>query len=251
MPEALRLSDSTRRLYASLPSVSFDHAALEVSDRVLVVPSDLDWSDVGDLRAIEKLAAPDDRGNVVIGHALAVDSDDMTIYSPDRLVATLGVSDLLVVDTDDALLVAPRDRAQDVRLVVDALAASGAPEVVESRESLRPWGSWRLLLEGPGFRVKRILVRPGMRLSLQSHEHRSEHWVVIAGTAFVECDGTAFEVPTGESAFIPVSVRHRLHNRGGEDLIVVEVAVGDYLSEDDIVRYDDDFGRGDEAEGGR
>lgn len=251
MPATERLTDATRSLYGSLPAVSFDHAALEVSDRVLVIPSDLEWSDVGDLRAIEKLAAPDDRGNVVIGHALAVDSDHMTVYAPDRLVATLGVSDLMVVDTDDALLVAPRDRAQDVRLVVDVLAASGAPEIVESRESLRPWGSWRLLLEGPGYRVKRILVRPGMRLSLQSHEHRSEHWVVIAGSAFVECDGSAFEVPTGESAFIPVRMRHRLQNRGEEDLVVVEVAVGEYLSEDDIVRYDDDFGRGDEAEGGR
>lgn len=232
-----------RERYRSLPRVSFDHAVLEVSDDVVVIPSDIEWSDVGDLRSVERLAAPDEDGNVTVGNVCVVETKDSTVYTQGRLVATLGVEDLLVVDTDDATLIAPRERAQDVRLVVEALAANNASEVVESRESIRPWGSWNLMLEGPGYRVKRILVRPGKRLSLQSHEWRSEHWVVISGSARVECDGETRELATGESAFIPVRSRHRLENAGECDLVIVEVAVGERLTEDDIVRYDDDFGR--------
>lgn len=243
MPRERWATDDARELYASLPSVPFDKAALEVSEKVAVVPTALDWSDVGSLLAIEKLAEPDERGNVLVGRCFDVGSRDVLAYSADRLVATLGLDDVLVVDTADATLVAAKDRAQDVRLVVDALKAIGAPEVVTSRASLRPWGSWSLLMKGEGFQIKSIDVLPGHRLSLQSHAHRSEHWIVIDGVARVECDDVVSDLEANESVYLPAGAVHRLENAGDVPLKVIEVAVGAYLGEDDIVRYEDDFGR--------
>lgn len=237
-------TDSAREAFAALPRVPFDTAVLEVSDRVSVVPVDLDWSDVGSLIALKELAQADARGNVLVGNTVDVDSHDVISYSGDRLVATLGLSDIIVVDTADATLVAARDRAQDVRLVVDALKATGAREAVESRTMSRPWGGWTLLLRTPEFQIKSIHVEPGRRLSLQSHKHRSEHWVVVEGCAVVERDGEMIELATNESTYIAAGVRHRLTNSGENLLRIIEVAVGDYLGEDDIVRYEDDWGRG-------
>ncbi|MDA3937131.1 MAG: mannose-1-phosphate guanylyltransferase/mannose-6-phosphate isomerase [Actinomycetota bacterium] len=236
-------TDAARNAFASLPAVPFDKAVLEVSARVAVVPAQLEWSDVGSLLALADLDAPDERGNVLVGNITDIDSHDVIAYSADRLVATLGLKDLIVVDTADATLIADRSRAQDVRGIVDALKASGNPEVVSSRESLRPWGSWTLHMKAPGFQIKSIVVRPGHRLSLQSHTQRSEHWVVVEGTAIVERDGVAMTVAANESAYIPIGCRHRLSNTSDESLRVIEVAVGDYLGEDDIVRYEDDWGR--------
>lgn len=243
MPEDHWLSDEGRALYDSLPAVPFDKAALEVSSVVAVVPTELDWSDVGSLLAIQGLAEPDERGNVLVGRCVDVDSHDVLAYSADRLVATLGVSDVLVIDTPDATLVAAKDRAQDVRGVVDLLKSMNAPEVVSSRFSLRPWGSWSLLWKGDGFHMKSIDVLPGHRLSLQSHVHRSEHWIVVAGSAHVVRDHEAIDVVAGESVFLPAGSVHRLENTSDDMLKVIEVAVGEYLGEDDIVRYEDDFGR--------
>lgn len=243
MPAGKWASDEARERYAALPAVPFDKAVLEVSGKVAVVPTRLDWSDVGSLLAIEKLAEPDERGNVCVGRTVDVDSRDSIVYSADRLVATLGLDDIMVVDTPDATLVAAKERAQDVRLIVDALKASGADEVVSSRESLRPWGRWELLMKGGGFQIKEIDVLPGKRLSLQSHEHRAEHWIVVSGSAVVTRGDDSISVKTGESVFIPQHALHRLANESQEVLRVIEVAVGDYLGEDDIVRYDDDFGR--------
>jgi len=234
---------AARTRFETLPPVPFDKAVLEVSDTVAVVPARMPWSDVGSLMALEQIATPDERGNVHVGNIVDVDSHDTIVYSQDRLVATLGLSDLIVVDTTDATLVARKDRAQDVRLVVDALKAIGAPEVVESRSSLRPWGEWKLLLKGEGFQVKTIDVAPGQRLSLQSHNHRSEHWVIIDGIAQVDIDGESFQVRRNESKYIPLGAVHRLGNPGDVSLRVVEVAVGDYLGEDDITRYEDDWER--------
>lgn len=236
-------SPEAEAAFAALPSVPFDKAALEVSDRVAVVPADLEWSDVGSLLALESVSAPDSRGNTLSGNVLDIDSHDSIIYSADRLVATLGLKDMIVVDTADATLVAPKDRAQDVRLVVDALRAVGAREIVESRSSLRPWGLWTMLVKGEGFQVKTIDVLPGHRLSLQSHGHRSEHWVVVEGTARVTIDDAMFDVGANESKYIPQGAVHRLENVGDSALRIVEVAVGDYLGEDDIVRYEDDWAR--------
>lgn len=236
-------SAKARELFSELPSVPFDKAVLEVSERVVVLPVDLAWSDVGSLLSLGDLSTPDARGNVLLGHTIDVESRGVITYAPERLVATLGVSDLIVVDTADATLVAARDRAQDVRLVVDALRATGAREVVESRTAVRPWGSWTLLMRTDGFQIKSIDVEPGKRLSLQSHERRSEHWVVVEGDALVERDGEIVELTANESIYICAGTRHRLANPGTTRLRVIEVAVGDYLGEDDITRYEDDWGR--------
>jgi hypothetical protein len=151
---------------------------MERSDRVAVIPAPLKWSDVGSLMALEDVATADGSGVVRVGRGVDIDSHDSIVFSTDRLVATLGVSDLIVVDTADATLVLPKDRAQDVRLVVDALKAMGAPEVTQPKVSLRPWGSWTSLLHNPSYQIKFIEVKPGSRLSLQKHHHRAEHWIV-------------------------------------------------------------------------
>lgn len=236
-------SAEARELFAALPAVPFDKAVLEVSDRVAVLPVDIAWSDVGSLTALDALGEPDDRGNVLVGRAVDVDSHGITAYAPERLVATLGVSDLLVVDTADATLVAAKDRAQDVRLIVDRLKAAGASEVVEPRTAVRPWGSWTLLMRTARFQIKSIEVEAGKRLSLQSHTHRSEHWVVVEGAAVVERDGERIELTANESIYISAGTTHRLANEAATALRVIEVAVGDYLGEDDITRFDDDWGR--------
>jgi mannose-1-phosphate guanylyltransferase/mannose-6-phosphate isomerase len=229
--------------YDSLPAVQFDRAVLEVSTRVAVVELDVAWSDVGSLLSLGRLNEADERGNVFVGRVTDIDSRGTIAYSADRLLATLGLEDVLVVDTADATLVASKERAQDVRLLVNALKAVGAPEVVSSRSSQRPWGSWTQLLRSDGFLVKTIEVTPGKRLSLQSHAHRSEHWVVVEGRARVEIDGTIVEAGPGHSVDIPVGAVHRLSSVGDTSLRIIEIALGAYLSEDDIVRYEDDWAR--------
>ena len=243
MPRSSWITDEGRALYSSLPSVPFDKAALEVSATVAVVPTGMAWSDVGSLLSIEELGTPDINGNVLVGRATDVDSHNVLAYAPDRLVATLGLDSVIVVDTADATLVAARDRVQDVRLVVDALRAVGAEEVVSARSSLRPWGSWTLLMRADGFQIKSIDVLPGQRLSKQSHEHRSEHWIVIDGTARIMRDAETIDLVRNESIYLPAGAVHRLENPGDVPLKVIEVAVGDYLGEDDIVRFEDDWDR--------
>lgn len=233
-----------KHIYGALPAVPFDRAVLELSGAVSVVPATFAWSDVGSLSSLDELAEPDERGNRTIGRGLHVDSTDTLIYSADRLVATLGLDDIVVVDTADATLVAHRDRLQDVKLVVAALKESGAPELVQSRTSLRPWGSWTVLTRGVGYQVKEIEVRPGARLSLQSHTQRAEHWIVVEGVATVERDSESIVLNANESVFLPSGCHHRLTNAGDSTLRLVEVATGEYLGEDDITRYEDDFGRG-------
>jgi mannose-1-phosphate guanylyltransferase/mannose-6-phosphate isomerase len=243
LPAAERNGEDARARFSRLPAISIDKAVMERSGRVAVIPAALSWSDVGSLLALEDIAQPDSAGNVRSARGVDIDSADSIVYSTDRLVATLGVSDLIVVDTSDATLVLPKSRAQDVRRVFDALKASGAPEVVQPKVSLRPWGSWMSLLQGPGYQIKLLEIKPGSKPSLQRHHHRSEHWVVVAGTALVTRDDEIIEVQTNESVFIPIGAAHRLENRGNEMLQVIEVQVGEYLGEDDIVRIEDDFGR--------
>lgn len=237
------LLSPARDTYDALPAVQFDRAVLEVSDRVAVVPTELDWSDVGSLLALDLLEDPDAEGNVLIGRVTDVGSRGITAYAPERLVATLGLEDVLVVDTADATLVAAKQRAQDVRLIVEALKATGASEVTHSRTALRPWGRWTLLLKGDGFQVKTIEVLPGRRLSLQSHKRRSEHWIVVEGKAHVEVDGHTVEAAPGHSVDIPVGAVHRLAAVGDTPLRIIEIALGDYLGEDDIERFADDWQR--------
>jgi len=181
---------------------------------------------------------------VRVGRGIDIDSHNTIVYSGDRLVATLGVDDLIVVDTTDATLVLPKSRAQDVRMVVDALKAIGAPEVTQPKVSLRPWGTWQILLASPHYQIKVIEVKPGCRLSLQRHQHRSEHWIVVSGSAVVTRDDERIEVNANEGVFLPVGCVHRLENCGDSLLQLIEVQVGDYLGEDDIERLEDDWARG-------
>lgn len=243
MGEGSHATPVARHIYSSLPSVQFDHSVLELSQELAVVPAHFSWSDVGSLTSLEELAEPDTHGNRSIGRGVQIDSNDTLTYAPDRLVATLGVDNLVVVDTPDATLIASRDRVQDVRLVVDALREAGAPELCQSKKSLRPWGSWTMLVRANGYHVKEIEVLPGARLSLQSHERRAEHWMVVEGHARVQRGDETLELVENESVFVPIGAKHRLENIGTTVLRLVEVATGEYLNEDDITRYDDDFGR--------
>jgi mannose-1-phosphate guanylyltransferase/mannose-6-phosphate isomerase len=229
--------------FSALESMSIDNAVMERSSRVAVIPAPLKWSDVGSLLALADVSAPDASGNVRVGRGVDIDSFDNIVYSSDRLVATLGVDELIVVDTTDATLVLPKERAQDVRMVVDALKAIGAPEVTQPKISLRPWGSWQSLLSGPGYQIKLLEIKPGCKPSLQTHQRRSEHWIIVAGTAVVTRNNDIIEVQTNESIFIPLGAAHRIENRGSEPLQAIEVQVGDYLGEDDIVRIEDDWAR--------
>ena len=229
--------------FSMLESISIDNAVMERSDRVAVIPAALNWSDVGSLLALEAVAQADDAGNVRDGRGVDIESSNSIVYSGDRLVATLGVEDLIVVDTTDATLVLPKERAQDVRLVVDALKAIGAPEVTQPKVSLRPWGSWTSLLKGPGYQIKLLEIKAGSKPSLQRHHHRSEHWIVVAGTASVTRDDEVIELHTNESVYLPVGCTHRLENCGRVPVKIIEVQVGEYLGEDDIVRIEDDYAR--------
>lgn len=246
--QAVWTDDHARKLVADVPSEPFDKAVLEVSDNVVVVPATLTWSDVGSLSALDSLTQSDSGNNRSIGRGVIVDSHNVTTYSDDGLVATLGLDNIVVVNTPDATLVADKARAQDVRLVVDALNAAGAEEATRSRRSARPWGAWTLLIDTPTYKVKRIDVAPGKKLSLQSHKHRSEHWIVVEGCAVVEqgentSDLQARRLEVGESTYLPAGMVHRLSNETEHPLAIIEVAVGSYLGEDDIVRFEDDWSR--------
>jgi len=217
---------------------------MEHSSRAAVIPVDFAWSDVGSWSSLEEVAQRDQSGNVVSGRVVDLDSRDSILYADRRLVATIGLSGMVVVDTPDATLICPKDRSQDVKKVVEILKQQGAPEHLEHLTVFRPWGSYTVLEEGPGYKVKRVTVNPGGRLSLQLHHQRAEHWVVIAGTARVTCGERVFELAVGQSTGIPVETRHRLENPGSDTLHIIEVQNGPYLGEDDIVRFQDDYGRG-------
>ena len=242
-PAAEQHGEEARERFSALAPLSIDVAVMERSRKVAVIPAPLRWSDVGSLLALEDVAPADENGNVRVGRGVDIDSKGSIVYSTDRLVATLGLEDIVVVDTSDATLVLPKSRAQDVRMVVDALKAIGAPEVSKPKVSIRPWGSWTSLLSGPGYQIKILEIKPGSKPSLQRHHHRSEHWIVVAGTAVVTRDADTVEVHINESIFIPMGAVHRIENCGKVMLQVIEVQVGEYLGEDDIVRIEDDWNR--------
>lgn len=230
--------------YRRLSSVSIDNAVMEKSARAAVVPVAFKWSDVGSWGSLDEVAVTDEAGNVVTGRAVDIGSVRSIVYADRRVVATIGLTDMVVVDTPDATLVCPKSRAQDVKKVVDVLKQRQAPEHLEHLTVQRPWGSYTVLEEGLGFKVKRVTVNPGGRLSLQLHHRRSEHWVVITGTARVTRGDETFDLAVGQSTAIPVETKHRLENPGRETLHIIEVQNGPYLGEDDIVRFKDDYGRG-------
>lgn len=236
-------SDAAREIFCEAESISIDYGIMEKSDKVAVIPVDLEWGDVGSLIALGDFMEKDERGNAVCGNVIDVESKNSIIYGEERLVATLGVEDLIVIDTHDATLVCPKDRAQDVRKIVEVLKERQAEEYLVHRTMYRPWGCYTLLERGPGFKIKVIEVKPGERLSLQMHHHRSEHWVVIAGTATVTRGDEVFNVHVNESTYIPPSTMHRLENPGMIPLKIIEVQNGEYLEEDDIMRTEDDYAR--------
>ncbi len=233
-------------LFAGVPNVSLDYAVMEkaaAAGNVIVVRGTFDWNDVGSWQAISELSPPDDLGNRGHGERVTIATRDTYVHAGDRVVATVGVENLFIIDTADAVLVAHRDHLQRVREVVDELKARGHDAYRMHKTVMRPWGAFTVLEEGHHFKIKRIEVKPGAALSLQLHHRRSEHWVVVGGTANVTRGDETYVVNANESTFIPVETRHRLENAGSEPLVMIEVQCGDYVGEDDIVRFDDRYGR--------
>lgn len=245
--EAARRDEDFIRLdeaaFAASPSISIDYAVMEHTQRAAVVPVSMGWSDVGSWAALWDLAERDASGTSRLGDTLTHDTEGCYLRSEGPLIAAAGIRDLVVVATRDAVLVTPRSRAQDVKALVDQLAEAGRSEHIWHPVVDRPWGSFYGVDAGEGYQVKRIVVKPGARLSLQKHAHRAEHWVVAAGRARVTRDAEVVDLEPGAHTFIEVGVVHRLENIGAGDLVLVEVQLGSYLGEDDIVRLEDAYGR--------
>ncbi len=231
--------------FAAMPSISIDYGVLEKSSRVSLIPCDIGWSDVGSWQAVHEISdKKDENGNALQGNVIALGCKNSLVRAEKRLVAAIGLEDICVVETADAVLVSKSDQTQRVREVVDILQKNGATEHVYHAKVNRPWGSYTVLEEDPdGFKIKRIEVAPGARLSLQSHSRRSEHWVVVSGTATVTNGDEVITVRKNQSTYIPIGATHRLENLGTEPLHIVEIQVGEYLGEDDIQRYEDNYGR--------
>ena len=228
---------------ASSPRISIDHAVMEKTGEAVVVPLDTGWSDLGSWPALHAVNARDDHNNALAGDVIALDTTNSLVHASERLVTTLGVDRLIVVETADAVLVAAWDRAQRVNDAVARLEAFSRSEHREHRRIHHPWGYFETVAKGDGYRVKRIFVKPGARLSLQTRRRRSEHWVVVRGTARVTCSESTLTLSENQSTYVPHGSSHRLGNPGEGPLEVIEVQVGECLGEDDIVRSEDDFGR--------
>lgn len=229
--------------FSKSPEISIDYAVMERADNVAVVPAEFDWSDIGSWNALAELVAPDQEGNRLNGQAMAIASRNCYVQSEDRVVALVGLEGISVIDTPDALLVMDREKAQEVRQVVQRLKLQSNDVVIHHRTERRPWGTFTVLEKGEGFKLKRIVVKPGHSLSLQMHHHRSEHWVVVSGMAKVTNGELEIFVRPNESTYIPAGTVHRLENPGLVECVMIEVQVGEYLGEDDIVRFDDTYGR--------
>jgi mannose-1-phosphate guanylyltransferase/mannose-6-phosphate isomerase len=239
-PDFIRLDKAA---FETAQNISIDFAVMEKTDKAAVVPCDLGWSDVGSWSSLWSLEKHDENGNVLRGDVIVHDSHDSFVRSDKGLTALVGVRDVVVIVTDDAVLVSDKNRAQDVRFIVDRLKTGGRPEAQDHTTVSRPWGSYKGIDIGDRFQVKHIMVKPGGRLSLQMHHKRAEHWIVVQGTARVTCDDKVFTLHENESTFIPLGAKHRLENMGKEPLHLIEVQCGSYLGEDDIVRFDDVYGR--------
>ena len=229
--------------FADAPSISIDYAVMERTERAAVVPADLGWSDVGSWDALWQVSPKDGAGNATHGPVELLDARNCLVRSEGILTAVVGLEDVVVVATEDAVLALARDRAQDVKKLVDQLKAARRPEAGAHRRMYRPWGHYEGLIRGDRFQVKKILVRPGEKLSLQKHYHRAEHWVVVNGTAIVERDAERILLRENESVYLPLGSVHRLENPGMIPLTLIEVQSGAYLGEDDIVRFEDTYGR--------
>ncbi|WP_175962559.1 mannose-1-phosphate guanylyltransferase/mannose-6-phosphate isomerase [Burkholderia pyrrocinia] len=233
-----------QQAFEASPNISIDYAVMERTDRAAMVAAEgLNWSDIGSWSALADISVADDAGNTLSGDVVADDVTGSYVRADHRMVAVLGVSDLVVVETADAVLVTHRDRSEQVKKIVERLTASGRRESVTHRKVMRPWGSYESIDQGDRFQVKRIIVNPGSSLSLQMHHHRAEHWIVVRGTAQVFNGDQVVLLSENQSTYIPLGVTHRLHNPGKIPLELIEVQSGSYLGEDDIVRFDDNYGR--------
>lgn len=236
----LRLDETE---FAKCPNISVDYAIMEHTDNAVVMPADIGWSDVGSWSSLWEVSSKDENGNRFQGDVISINSKNNLVHSDGRLVSLVGIDDVVVVDTDDAVLIAKRDQVQDVKSVVAELKSSERCEHLNHRKVRRPWGAYDSIDADTGFQVKRITVNPGASLSLQMHHHRAEHWIVVEGTAEVTCGERVYLVEKNESTYIPLGEKHRLTNPGKIPLKMIEVQSGDYLGEDDIVRFEDNYGR--------
>ena len=229
--------------FEKIADISIDYAVMEQSQNTLVLPVDFGWNDIGSWQAVSQLTPEDSQQNRVNGNAILLNTKNTFVQTEDRLIATIGVSDLMIIDTVDALLVSHVDSAQQVKEIVSVLRERSHEAAYFHKTVMRPWGAYTVLEEGPGFKVKRIEVKPGASLSLQMHHQRSEHWVVVQGVATVINGEKELEILANESTYIPAGNKHRLSNLTNQQLIMIEVQSGSYLGEDDIVRFSDDYGR--------
>ncbi len=229
--------------FKNMPSISIDYAVMEKSKNAAVLPIDILWSDVGSWDSLPEVIKPDSEGNVKVGDILALDTKNTIMLGEKRLISAIGLKDLIIIDTADALLVVRRGQAQRVKEIVDLLKERKRKEVVEHLTTYRPWGSYTVLEEGSRYKIKRIVVKPGQKLSHQLHYHRSEHWIIIKGAARVTIGKTTSLVHENESTYVPKSMGHRLENPGKVALEMIEVQNGEYVGEDDIVRFTDIYGR--------
>jgi len=259
LPDVFSVLESMRRLwrkgqpwqevirqnFSQMPDVSIDYGIMEKSDIVSLVTADIGWSDLGSWDAVHEIAKHDEHGNDISGNVLAIDCKGSLFRSEDSLIAAVGLEDIIAVQTPDALLLCKRGESQRVKEIVNVLKQDGhGTSYLEHVTVRRPWGSYTVLEDrGNGYQLKRIDVIPGGRLSLQAHQHRSEHWVVVSGTATITCGDLNKEIARNGSAYIPIGEIHRLENRGKVPLQLIEVQVGDYLGEDDIERFEDNYGR--------
>jgi mannose-1-phosphate guanylyltransferase/mannose-6-phosphate isomerase len=231
------------KVFRECPEESIDYAVMEKTQGAVVVPIDCGWSDVGSWSALWEVSSKDDNGNTLKGDVVALDTAGCFIQGDRKLIATIGLQDIVIVESDDAIMVADKGRVQDVKSIVAQLKAQGRSEVSLHRKVYRPWGSYDAIDSGGRFQVKRIEVKPGGKLSLQMHHHRAEHWIVVSGTAKVTKGDQDFILSENESTYIPIGETHRLENPGSITLEMIEVQSGSYLGEDDIVRMDDSYGR--------
>lgn len=235
--------NNTLLCFEQMPNISIDYALAEKTRRIAVIPLKMKWSDVGSWDALYDILEKDGNGNALKGDCVAVDCTNSLLIGSDRLVAAVGLEDTIIVETNDVIVVAKKGESQKIKDLVSLLRSNQRKEVNEHTTTYRPWGSYTVLTEGNGYKVKRIMVRPGERLSLQMHYHRSEHWVVIAGTAKVTIGEQEIMVHESESVFVPKSTKHCLENPGKIPLEIIEVQTGHYLEEDDIIRFNDIYGR--------
>lgn len=239
----LHFSRVNAEAFAACPDESIDYAVMENTADAAVVPLEAGWSDIGSWSALWEVSAKDDNGNSVTGDVITEATNNTLVRADHRLVATLGVDDLVVIETKDAVLVAHKDKVQDVKKVVQAIKSDGRHEHMNHREVYRPWGVYDSVDHGTRYQVKRITVKPGAKLSVQMHHHRAEHWIVVSGTAKVTNGDKSYLVTENQSTYIPVGQVHALENPGVIDLELIEVQSGSYLGEDDIVRFEDRYGR--------